>query len=254
MRTIYDGGGKPHVIGAPQDNASEKLAFKYMNEDLELAGKYYDNKTRTGSMYLWQDDGAGQAEPRTYADKNGNVRITGATADYVKVTWKNGQIVNVETWDATESTRSAGNLAGAETTVRNKMDAMGRKAQSENVVFVAKDFDQASEMRDRFANHGNVCIIHPDSHFDTMRQAPLVRRVSGGTIRITPGEQVGRGGTGTAPAAPRTPNGSAGGKFLNGAGVFGELFALYQFAKEWNTIGNGGCVPMAVGDCQSHEM
>jgi hypothetical protein len=41
-----------------------------------------------------------------------------------------------------------------------------------------------------------------------------------------------------------------GGKFLNGAGVFGELFTVYQCAGEWNTIIHGGCVPIAAGDCQ----
>jgi hypothetical protein len=30
------------------------------------------------------------------------------------------------------------------------------KTQTDNVVFVAKDFDQASEMRDRFSGNGNV--------------------------------------------------------------------------------------------------
>ncbi len=48
-----------------------------MNEDLQLAGKCYDKKTRTGSMFLWQDDSAGQSQARTYYDKDGNLRITG---------------------------------------------------------------------------------------------------------------------------------------------------------------------------------
>ncbi|WP_308403116.1 RHS repeat-associated core domain-containing protein [Streptomyces sp. Tu102] len=250
-RTIYDGEGKPHVIGGPTNNDSEKLAFKYMNEDLKHAGKYYDKKTRTGSMYLWQDEQAGVHHPRTYVDKFGNVRITGATADFIKVTWEKGKIVSVQTWDVNESSRGVGQLGGVEQTVRNKMDPMGKKTQTENVVFVAKDFDQASAMRDRFANHGNVRIIHPDSSFDTMRQAPLVRRFNGGTIRITPGEQIGRGGTGAGSSPPSAPrSGGVGGKFLNGAGIFGEAFAIYQFSKDWNTIVNGGCVPFAAGDCE----
>jgi RHS repeat-associated protein len=248
-RTIYDGEGKPHVITGASNSTSEKLAFTYMNDDLKLAGKYYDAKTGTGSMYLWQNDNAGQGEPRTYYDKAGNLRITGATADFVKVTWKNGKIVSVETWDVNESTRSAGNLDGVESTVRKKMDP-NAKAQTENVIFVAKDFDQAAEMRDRFASVANVRIIHPATNFDTHRLAPLVRKVSGGTIRITPGEQIGRTGSGTGTSVPRTPRASAGGKFLNGAGIFGELATLYQFARDWHTIINGGCVPMSPDDCQ----
>ncbi|WP_221350568.1 hypothetical protein [Streptomyces beigongshangae] len=157
----------------------------------------------------------------------------------------------MDIWDVNESSRAVGKLDGVESTVRRKMDP-NAKAQTVNVVFVAKDFGRASAMRDRFANDGNVRIIHPDSNFDTMRQAPLVRRVSGGTIRITPGEQIGRGGVSGASAAPRSVSkGSAGGKFLNGAGIFGELSALYQFARDWNTIGNGGCVPSTVGDCEA---
>lgn len=250
---IYDGHGKPHTVGSPTTNNSEKLAFKYMNDDLKFAGKYYDPKTRTGSKFLWQDDQAPLAvsEPRTYYDEDGNLRITGATADFIKVTWKNGKIVSVAIWDANESSRSAGNLSGVADTVRNKMDPAGKKSQSPNVVFVAKDFDQAREMADRFSGNENVRIIHPDSQFDTHRQAPLVRKVNGGTIRITPGEQVGRGGAGAGtPSSGSTSRGGGVGKLMNGAGVLGELFTVYQFAKEWDTIMDGGCVALLPGDCQ----
>jgi hypothetical protein len=56
-QVIYDERGVPHTLTGPSKNASEKVAFDCMNDDLRNGGKYYDgSKNGSGSRYLWQDD------------------------------------------------------------------------------------------------------------------------------------------------------------------------------------------------------
>ncbi|WP_319189017.1 RHS repeat-associated core domain-containing protein [Streptomyces sp. AK04-3B] len=102
-RVIYDERGVPHTLGTRTTNVSEQVAFDYMNEDLRNGGKYYDgSKNGSGTRYLWQDD---KALPRRglMHGPNGDHVAAGTTADFIRVTWKNGKIVAVDTWDANES-------------------------------------------------------------------------------------------------------------------------------------------------------
>ncbi|MFJ5274666.1 hypothetical protein [Streptomyces sp. NPDC088358] len=74
---------------------------------------------------------------------NGEHVAARATADFIKVTWKNGKIVSVETWDANESNpKGAFNPDETAKTVRNKMDSRG---QTQNVVYVAQSQAEARQ-------------------------------------------------------------------------------------------------------------
>ncbi|MEV7279286.1 RHS repeat-associated core domain-containing protein [Streptomyces sp. NPDC093111] len=167
ITTVYDKQGVPHHMTDKPD-ASGAKAFDTLNDDLKRAGMYYDPKTGNGVQYLLQDDSqAGKTTVRKDApikDIDGNAVNAETTADFVKVTWKNGQIVDVETADATESTRGVADNHG---TIDKKL-----KNQTGTVVFVAKDMAQAEEYAAHYQNNPNVRVIYPPGDFDSRRLVP----------------------------------------------------------------------------------
>ncbi|WP_406401591.1 RHS repeat-associated core domain-containing protein [Streptomyces sp. NBC_00879] len=166
---VYDRQGVPHHITNTADGDAARTALSTLNDDLKRAGLYYDPKNgrMDGVQYLLQDDSqAGKSTVRKKApikDADGNAVKAGTTADFVKVTWSNGQIVDVDTADATESTRSPTD-ADAHRTIDNKL-----KHQTSSVVFVAKDMAQAQEWSDHYAGNPNVRVIYPAGDFDSRR-------------------------------------------------------------------------------------
>ncbi|MFF5711809.1 RHS repeat domain-containing protein [Streptomyces sp. NPDC012756] len=189
ITTVYDKQGVPHQMTDTPD-ASAAKAFDTLNDDLKRAGQYYDKKTGNGVQYLLQDDKkAGLTTVRKGApikDEGGHQVKSETTADFVKVTWKNGQIVNVETADATESGRSVFENHGS---IDKKF-----KEQTSNVVFVAKDMAQAEEYAAYYQGNPNVRVIYPAGDFDSRRLAPPVRKVTakpgppmkGPKVRVVP--------------------------------------------------------------------
>ena len=140
-----------------------------MNDDLAAAGIFCDptnksTKRCSGQQYLYQDDRNGNTDVPKDAeiiDADGNKSLAGTTADFVKVTWENGKIVDVDSYDAYESTQNA---EGARKTADHKLTE-----QTNNVVFVAKDRTQAEEMAALYEGNPHVRVIHAESGFDSGR-------------------------------------------------------------------------------------
>ncbi|MGW8779052.1 RHS repeat-associated core domain-containing protein [Streptomyces sp. NPDC055796] len=202
---VYDKHGVPHPIASTGDPSAMK-AYNPLNDDLKRAGMYYDPKNgkTSGSQYLLQDDGeAGKStlsKTERVKDANGNPALPETTSDFVKVTWENGKIVNVETADATESTRSASENHG---TIDKKL-----REQTGTVVFVAKDMDQAKEYAAHYQNNPNVRVIFPDGDFDTHR-TPLPPPPPKVTAK---------------PGPPKAPKGGK----VRGVGLIGGLLGVAQ--------------------------
>ncbi|MGW6419683.1 ricin-type beta-trefoil lectin domain protein [Streptomyces sp. NPDC055055] len=251
---IYNDRGVPLTVRQTNPGAkpSEQVAFQYMNDDLRNGGQYYDPKTGNGSQYLWgdEDDAVIKQKKALMHDANGNHVAVGTTTDIVKVTWKDGKIVSVESWDATDSTRDFATHPTAaddtEKTIKNKMDPEG-KGQSPNVVFVAKDFEQAEAIRDRFVGNANVRVIYPGGTFDTHRVAPLVRKLPDGrTVTTLPGENqaLAKQMLEDLPASSGGGRGRSGGsrlgKIFGAAGILGDLLFIYEGIKMVNDGCDGG--------------
>ncbi|MGW6394646.1 RHS repeat-associated core domain-containing protein [Streptomyces sp. NPDC055103] len=182
---VYDKQGVPHHIINKTDGPTATTAFDTMNDDLRRAGLYYDPKTGNGEMYLIQDDTNPDVKKQApIKDENGNSVRAGTTADFVKVTWRNGQIVDVDSYDATGSTQAA---AKARTTVDKKL-----REQTNNVVFVAKDLTQAQEMSALYEGDPHVRVIYPDGDFDSRRVfvAPAVTPATPGGSKGSKGPKV----------------------------------------------------------------
>ncbi|MFE4382600.1 ricin-type beta-trefoil lectin domain protein [Streptomyces cyaneofuscatus] len=235
-RIIYDEKGVPHTVGKPQAKPSERIAIEYMNND--LGPLRYDEKTGNGTEYLWQDESKDSAMKGTKGlvhDANGNHRAAGATADFIKVTWKNGKVASVETWDATDSQQDtvAAAVKSAEKTINNKLNP-GGKTQTQNVVFVANSVEQWEGVRDRFVGNANVRVIFSSEGRNVYDTHPSIFK--GIWAEGTPPSVTGRKGGGKAAGL--------GGKVMNGAGALDML----GFVVSGVTSILSGCDGM-VNDC-----
>ncbi|WP_251059051.1 MULTISPECIES: RHS repeat-associated core domain-containing protein [unclassified Streptomyces] len=236
---VYDKQGVPHHITTVSDGTTADDALKTINDDLRRAGLYYDEKTGTGVQYLLQDEKkANKDNPETlgkYApvkDADGNVVKAGTTADFVKVTWKNGKIVSVSTADATGSTRSTTDGKGdAPSTVTNKL-----ANQADEVIFVAKDMAQAEDWANHFAGNPNVRVIYPAGNFDNRR------------LPVAPPKVVPK------PSAPK-----AKGPKVRGVGLLGPFLAGIQapaYVRDYGWVRGGwemfkdSCDPLGLTDDQ----
>lgn len=166
---VIDKYGVQHRLGTGRnlENKDAVAAFAYLNRDLRKLGQYYDKSTGNGARYLIQDE----VEPIVVKGLIDDT-VVGSTSDLVKVTWRNGKIVAVESFDSTGSAAVANTrrtaveiLDGAIKTIKNKL-AFNGKYQTQNVVFVAKDETQARAVAAQFLTNPNVRVIHPASGFD----------------------------------------------------------------------------------------
>ncbi|MCA2210830.1 putative T7SS-secreted protein [Nocardia rosealba] len=158
-RTIMDQNGVPHVLSDTPDNAASAAARSFFNDELARSGRAYDPHTGNGSEVFFQDD-LNRLMEKGYI----NNTVTGTTADMVEVTWRNGQITNVRSIDATESSRMDADKIRR--TLLNKL-ADGKKHQTELAVFVARDDDQARLVAEAVADEPRVRVINPDTGFDS---------------------------------------------------------------------------------------
>ncbi|MHB9862030.1 hypothetical protein [Streptomyces sp. YIM S03343] len=177
---------------------------------------------------MWQDESNGVIKQKAlWHGANGDHVAVGTTCDFIKVTWKNGKIVKVDSWDANESNNKQFAPDQTAKTVARKMDAQA-KGQTQNVVYVAQSQAEAEAIRDRFVGNKHVRVIWPDGSFDTHRVQPLVRKTGGGTIRITPGEVTEKAPSmPDAPSEPRPGGEGRVGKIMGGLGVIGDLYMIW---------------------------
>ncbi|WP_328534757.1 RHS repeat-associated core domain-containing protein [Micromonospora zamorensis] len=231
---IYvDQNGYPH-FQRPKGKTvheSETKAVGFLNKDLQRSGEYYDPKTGTGSRYILQDDNAeAQRLKGAVTLPSGEVTVAGTTADAIKVSWIDGKIVSVDSYDFT--TQAIGEEELGAKTVVNKMrtdDGSGAKRQTQYVVFVAKDDKQAADMRQRLAGNPNARVINPTTGFDTgeMHSKTHAAAISAARARaVAPRGPVGdtrvRGGRGGA------------GRGMGALGVVGELYDIYKAGEAFS--------------------
>jgi hypothetical protein len=168
-----DENGVPHKLGTTPDNEATSASLKYLNDDLRAQGLAYEASSGSGSTYFLQDD-SNPLVPKDYiTGVDGSMTVTGTTSDLIKVTWAEGKIVSVGSYDATASTQmDIGNIAS---TVNNKLSSP-KGAQTQNVVFRATSQAQAEAVAAKFSGNPNVRVIFPEGNFDSMR----VPRLTGG--------------------------------------------------------------------------
>ncbi|WP_435834591.1 RHS repeat-associated core domain-containing protein [Streptomyces abikoensis] len=175
----YDDNGVPHVVASSGDNTEAEEALAYLNKRLEENGTLYRAENKTGEQFFFQDDKRTLVHKGTVLDKNtGKQVVTGTTADFIKVTWVNGEIVSVETFDALGSNGKKG-IDLIANDINNKMD-LSVKGQTQNVVFVAHNKKQAQEVTERFADNPNVRVILPSDNLDSHRGRPINPKLRGG--------------------------------------------------------------------------
>ncbi|MFE2879361.1 hypothetical protein ACFXG6_25220 [Streptomyces roseus] len=127
-----------------------------MNNRLARDGLAYDSKTKTGSEYLFQD------ESKAFVPKG---PVSGTTADMIKVTWLNGQLISVDSVDATSTSKAditPLQLDRISSTINNKL-----QGQTANVVFTGENEEQARAIAKRYGDNPNVRVIHPASGYDS---------------------------------------------------------------------------------------
>ncbi|WP_153414924.1 WXG100-like domain-containing protein [Nocardia macrotermitis] len=164
---IVDENGVPHKIDGEPDSAAVATSRDFLNDQLRRSGELYDEKTGNGSRFYVQDD-SNPAVPKAIID--GTDSITGTTADLVKVTWRDGRVAGVETFDATTSTRVVDDPASALGTLRNKLPD-GTKYQADNSVFVAPTEASARAVTEAVGGDSRIRVIHPESGFDSAASA-----------------------------------------------------------------------------------
>ncbi|MBF6171452.1 hypothetical protein [Nocardia blacklockiae] len=162
-RVIVDGNGVPHRIDGAGDSTAAIHARDFLNEELRRSGNLYNENTGNGSKVFFQDDNSAIV-PKAYIGQTGE--ITGTTADLVKVTWKNGRIDSVETFDATTSSQVDVKAESAATTLRNKLPG-GSKYQSHGAIFVAPTEAWARAVAAETASEPRIRVIHLPSGFDS---------------------------------------------------------------------------------------
>ncbi|MFJ3231223.1 ricin-type beta-trefoil lectin domain protein [Streptomyces sp. NPDC086787] len=183
---FYDEHGIPHATTNDWDAPSSRAAYKQLNGDLKKGGKFYDEKTRTGARYFYQDEtyfkfGKDNKLAKGYLDDPANKQHVklGTTADLIKVTWEKGKVVSVEIWDAVEATSSDKALKDITGDIDGKMGT--KKHQTDNVVFVAADDKQAKMVAEHYKNDGRVRVISPNGGFDNQSSAVSLVPAHGST-------------------------------------------------------------------------
>ncbi|MEV6655331.1 RHS repeat-associated core domain-containing protein [Streptomyces sp. NPDC051219] len=216
-----DDNAVPHLVAQDGDSDSSRAALAHMNKGLAASGDAYNHLTGSGSRYLPQDDLNAITGKARIVGADGATTVTGTTADMIKVTWRMGSIISVESFDDTTSTSS--NIDNIAKTINNKFVG-GSKHQTQNVVFSATSRGQATAVANRFKGNGNVRVLHLGSGFDTGDIGASAR-----PSFLSPGSPFARGGA-PGSGAPKSGGraGSLGGKILGGAGILGELFLWYD--------------------------
>jgi hypothetical protein len=160
--TLTDAKGYTHVIGETLDNAAAEDSFKFLNGELDRTGAGYDPVTGNGVRYYPQEETNPVSPKEVKRLPDGSLEISGSTADMVRVTYRDGVPVNVESVDAT----TGKDVDYTERTALNKLPD-GRKYQAENVVVRAQSQEQAEELARRFAGNPHLRVVYPESGFDS---------------------------------------------------------------------------------------
>jgi hypothetical protein len=160
--TLTDANGYTHVIGETLDNAEAEEAYKFLNSELDRTGGGYDPVTGNGVRYYPQDETNPVSPKEVKQLTDGSLRISGSTADMIRVTYRDGAPVAVESVDAT----AGKDVDYAERTALNKLPD-GKKHQAENVVVRARSLAQAEELARRFAGNPHLRVVYPETGFDS---------------------------------------------------------------------------------------
>jgi hypothetical protein len=160
--TLTDAKGYTHVVGEALDNAEAEDAHNFLNGELDRAGVGYDPATGNGVRYYPQDDrDLISAKSRRFRP-DGSTEISGTTADMIRVTYRDGAPVAVESVDAT----AGDDVDSIVKTASNKLPD-GRKYQATDVVVRARSRSQAEELARRFAGNPHLRVVYPETGFDS---------------------------------------------------------------------------------------
>ncbi|XVV15302.1 RHS repeat domain-containing protein [Actinoplanes sp. CA-131856] len=230
--TIVDQNNVPHRLLKGSNVSKDQGTVSYLNRHLKTAGELYDASTGNGSMFFLQDENNPIVGKGTVDLEGGAKTVRGTTSDAIKVSWLNGKMVSVDSYDFTEG-KPDRNEAHANT-ARNKMstevvDGKKPKMQTQNVVFVAESDTQAADMHARLKDNPNVRIVNPNTGWDS---GELYSDTHWKALK----------GAGLGGAKPRTTTaeveGSRGGRVARGGGaalgalsVVGDLYAAFKFGK-----------------------
>jgi hypothetical protein len=160
--TLTDAKGYTHVIGDTLDNAAAEDSYKFLNGELDRTGAGYDPVTGNGVRYYPQDETNPVSPKKVKELPDGSLEISGSTADMVRVTYRDGIPVNVESVDATTG-------KDVDYTVKTALNKLpdGTKYQAENVVVRANSQAQAEELARRFAGNPHLRVVYPETGFDS---------------------------------------------------------------------------------------
>ncbi|MEV0786461.1 hypothetical protein AB0I52_26575 [Streptomyces sp. NPDC050423] len=160
-KCYIDAWGIPHVYVDHGDSTRAEQALAFLNRSLAKSGLAYDDKTKTGYEYVFQDDQDREVD-KTFADRN----FTGSTADMLKLTWSNGRLLSIDSVDSTGTGDSNKNVSLIDNEVRSKLPG-GKKNQTENVVYTAANRAQAQKLANHYKDNPHVRVIEPSSGFDS---------------------------------------------------------------------------------------
>ena len=164
--TFVDHNGIPHVTATSGDNPRCDEALPFIERQALRDGSAYDPATGNGSVYHFQDDNAALVRKSVVNDVSGGRTVAGTTSDLIRVTYRDGVIVRVESYDVTGTDREPFVLGHQVNTINNKMD-LRLKRQTENVIFVVDNDAEGHLLAEHFAGNRHVRIINPRSGFDS---------------------------------------------------------------------------------------
>ncbi|GAA3261858.1 hypothetical protein ACFO1B_56465 [Dactylosporangium siamense] len=166
---IVDQNSIPHVLGNPNANAMELATWTFLNAGLAARGEAFDPRTRNGSYYFLQNDGAALTGKGWVRTVDGP-QVHGTTSDFIKVTFVAGRLACVDSVEASESDPKSRQLNFDEiaNTIINKMGPKPRgKMQTQFVVYYARTDHEAATVANRFRGNRNVRVINVATNFDT---------------------------------------------------------------------------------------
>ena len=161
-KIFVDKNGIPHPVANTADDDTIEMR-EFLNDQLESQGHLLSNGT--GSIYYYQDDKVFPAAKGIMTGADGRTVAAGTTSDLIKVTFNRGVLTSVQDYDVT-GTKANATIENISKTINNKLPG-GSKSQTNNVVFSAKNDDQAQIVNDRFAGHPSVRVVNTSSGFDS---------------------------------------------------------------------------------------
>ncbi|MFD0521362.1 RHS repeat-associated core domain-containing protein [Paractinoplanes durhamensis] len=165
-----DQNGTPHKEYTSSNVSKEQGTVSYLNKHLKTAGELYDASTGNGSQFFLQDENNPIVGKGVVDLGGGKSTVRGTTADAIKVSWLNGKMVSVDSYDITGGAqdRNDAHIRTAENKMATEVvDGRKPKIQTQNVVLVAETDAQAVDLHARAKNNPNIRVVNPNTGWDS---------------------------------------------------------------------------------------